>query len=178
MKREKLSMLPSQRFDDAAEIPVMERDGFVDDAVIQAILAGPVSPRHAIEPADLALAADDMDFAGWQLPKRKPTPFVDPTLAQSLIEQPIRRAAEPVLEESEFGEPGLGEPHRGSHRWWIAGLAGGLTAMLFSVLLLTLSSREHLEMEGLSIIRVPEKTQQPAKGTPPTPELTGLESEK
>jgi hypothetical protein len=174
MKREKLSMLPSQRFDDAAEMPVMERDGFVDDAVIQSILAGPVSPRHVVEPADLVLAADDMDFAGWILPKRKVSPFMQAPLIEQRLDLPLRRAAEPELDE-----PGLGEPHRGNHRWWIAGLAGGLTTMLFSVLLLTLSSREHLEMEGLSIIRVPEKTQQqPVKGTPPTPELTGLESEK
>lgn len=173
MKREKLSMLPSQRFDDVAEMPVMERDGFVDDAVIQSILAGPVSPRQVVEPADLVLAADDMDFAGWILPKRKTTPFHPVPVIEPRLELPVRRPAEPELDE-----PGLGEPHRGSHRWWIAGLAGGLTTMLFSVLLLTLSSREHLEMEGLSIIRVPEKTQQPAKGTPPTPELTGLESEK
>ena len=63
----KLSLLPSPRFDDVSGMPMVERDGFVDDAVVLALIAGPAMPRYQADSRDLALAADDMDFAGWCL---------------------------------------------------------------------------------------------------------------
>jgi hypothetical protein len=145
--------LPSTRYSSPSEMPVLERDGFVDDSVIQALLAGPVSPRQIWNPDDLVLSADEMDFAGWQLTKRSPD------FAATEAEVPpapwSRRAAPPVLEE-----PGLGEPHRGTHRWWIAGLAGAFSMVLFSLLLLSLSSHEKLEAESLSTAPRPATPQE------------------
>ena len=146
--------LPSTRFSNPSEMPVLERDGFVDDSVVQAILAGPVAPRQVWNPGDLVLAADEMDFAGWQLSHRLPD-FEQIQAALPAAPQP-RRAAPPVLEE----EPGLGEPHRGTHRWWLAGLAGAFTMLLFSLLLFSLSQHEKLEAEGLSTAPLPAASQQ------------------
>ena len=112
----------------------MEREGFVDEAVVYALVSGPQSSRGMPYRGDLALAVDDMDFAGWQLSSS--TPIRSAEVPPQVIDAIVRRAAPPVI-----AEPGLGLPHRGSHRWWLAGLAGALSTMLFSVLLLSLSSR-------------------------------------
>jgi hypothetical protein len=112
----------------------MEREGFVDEAVVQALISGPRQWRSTACHEDLALAADDLDFAGWQLPATPPPRAAE--IPSQVIDASTRRAAPPVLEES-----GIGEPHHGSHRWWLAGLAGAFSTMLFSLLLLTLSSR-------------------------------------
>lgn len=158
MNRLKLTVLPSNRADSDMDSSVMEREGFVDDAVVLALVAGPVQPRVLADQRDLILPADDMDFAGWSLstalPLRSiqgPTPF-----SERLDRQP----ALPTLEE-----PGLGSPHQGNHRWWLAGLAGALSTLLFSLLLLSLSNRGHLEIQGISII--PKPAAQPAPVVPP-----------
>lgn len=166
MNRLKLTVLPSNRAENDLDLPVMEREGFVDDAVVLALVAGPIQSRPLVDHRDLVLPADDMDFAGWSLsdslPLRsiqRPTPF---------SEALDRRPAPPTLEE-----PGLGDPHRGTHRWWLAGLAGALSTLLFSVLLLSLSNRGHLEIDGISIIRKPAT--QPA--TPLHPEKSAEDAE-
>jgi hypothetical protein len=128
-----LSPFPCLRAEEVALMPSIERDGFVDDAVVLALMAGPITPRERIaEPSELILAADELDFAGWSLPL--------PALpAETRVAPPApapRRAAPPA-----YLEPGLGEPHRGNHRWWLAGLAGAISTVLFSSLLLFLSSR-------------------------------------
>jgi hypothetical protein len=114
----------------------MESEGFVDEAAVMALIAAPSGNRSMAYPEDLVLAADDLDFAGWQLP---PTHAARPRAAEippPVIDAIVRRAAPPLLAES-----GIGIPHRGTHRWWLAGLAGVLSTMLFTLLLLTLSSR-------------------------------------
>jgi hypothetical protein len=165
------TILPSTRYSSPSEMPVLERDGFVDDSVVQAILAGPVAPRQTWNPEDLVLAADEMDFAGWQHTNRVPD-FEKAQAALPLEPQP-RRAAPPVLEE-----PGLGAPHRGTHRWWIAGLAGAFSMLLFSLLLFSLSQHEKLEAEGLSTTPLPASLQEtpvPKAGeTAEGPDISGV----
>jgi hypothetical protein len=134
MTRLNLSPLPSFRRDEASAASIRDREGFVDDSVVFALVAGPSVSRPMPEPAHLALSTDDTDFAGWRL-----SPFQ--RLGQTerndtLRDERAQRAAPPTLDE-----PGLGEPHRGEHRWWLAGLAGVLSTLLFSVLLLSLSAR-------------------------------------
>lgn len=142
----------------------------MDDAVVLAVIRGSVSPRPAADSADLVLAADDMDFAGWRLSPALP--------ARATEAPPVRRAAAPELEE----EPGLGEPHRGSHRWWLAGLAGAFSTMLFSVLLVSLASRGGSENENFSLIKpLPAGQPAPALEAPApaaAPELTGVPAGK
>lgn len=147
-----LSPLPILRAGDESGLLMIEREGFVDEAVVSALMFGPVSAsRQAPYPADLALAADDLDFAGWQL---SPLPESRQIQVHAEIEQPLRRPAPPVIEE-----PGLGSPHSGSHRWWLAGLAGILSTMLFSLLLINLSSRPGNHLEVFFAPRPPAKSQ-------------------
>jgi len=130
--------------------------GFVDDAVILAIVAGPPATRQGPLAANPALAASEMDFAGWRLPAAPPAAASQPG---------ARRAAPPAIEE-----PGIGEPHRGSHRWWLAGLAGATSTLLFSALLLTLASRTRPEDERVSIIRPQAAPQVNAEKPPAAPQ--------
>lgn len=170
----RLSPLPILRAADESASLMGERDGFVDEAVVTAMVFGPtVTTRQAPYPEDLALAADDLDFAGWKL-----SPPPHPRLLETapLSESPLRRPAPPVIEE-----PGLGLPHSGSHRWWLAGLAGVLSTMLFSLLLLNLSSRpaNHFEaffapLKHRSAQVVPVQEPSPAVA----PELTEISTRK
>lgn len=129
----RLSPLPSLRPEDESGSLLMEREGFVDEAVVTALMAESPYIRSTGYPEDLALAADDMDFAGRML---SAGPFRGSTLAPQAPTVVTGRAEPPVIEE-----PGLGAPHYGSHRWWLAGLAGVLSTMLFSLLFITLSAR-------------------------------------
>lgn len=166
----RLKPLPSIRSHDESDTLLMEREGFVDEAVVLAILNGPINHRNVAYPEDLALAADDLDFAGWQLPPSLPFR----TLADvptPVVVATIRRATPPVIEE-----PGLGSPHHGDHRWWLAGLAGLFSAMLFSLLLFTLSSRPGTAFETIPRpgILTGAKPMPPQKSDPlqASPELT------
>lgn len=164
MNRLNLSPFPSLRSDEASSIPRIEKDGFVDDDVVLALVAGTSPSRSSADPGDLALAADDMDFAGWCLPGRMRSPAPELKELKGAPYEFTRRPAPPQQEE-----PGLGEPHHGSHRWWLAGLAGALSTMLFSVLLLSLSARSASDADGLSIIRLRDKPKVSPASVPETP---------
>lgn len=166
-----LSPLPSVRTEDESGSFLLERDGFVDEAVISAMVSAPHHPvRSAGYPEDLALAADDMDFAGWRLSKAVTVRRAE--VPPQVIEAILRRAAPPAI-----AEPGIGASHQGSHRWWLAGLAGVLSTMLFSLLLLSLSARPGSRFEILSPQVLAPAKPLPVKDVQPavaTPELTDI----
>lgn len=158
MNSPRLSPLPTIRPSDESGLITMEKGGFVDESVVAALISDTHSGRSMAYPEDLALAADDLDFAGWQLPA---THAIRPRAAEippHVINAIVRRAAPPLI-----AEPGIGNPHHGSHRWWLAGLAAVLSTMLFTLLLLTLSSRTGAS-SGPMI--------QPAAATPSQPMLS------
>lgn len=163
-----LSPFPSLHPNEASSSMIPERDGFVDEAVVRALVSGPISHRQIPISAELALAADDLDFAGWCLP---PNPSSAQNKPQK-ISPP--RPTPPAQNES-----GLGEPHTGNHRWWLAGLAGAFTTLLFSLLLLTLSARplpasvDHLSVKPLTKPQPPIASRTTALRTP-TPQLTEI----
>ena len=131
-----LAPLPSTR---ATEDFAPGQVGFVDDAVVARLLSPVSASRIESCPADLALAADDMDFAGWQLAPSPNAPASAFRGTEEITEVPpltFRRATPPAVTE-----PGSGPPHDGNHRWWAAGLAGILATLLVTLLLLILSSR-------------------------------------
>lgn len=141
MKTLRLPSLPSVRHDEESASLQIERDGFVDDEAVFALLNGPTYPRSSPFPEDLVLTADDLDFAGWQLAN---TPQVRPAeIPPQVIDAIVRRASPPLSIE-----PGIGSPHLGSHRWWLAGLAGALSTLLFALLLVSLSSRQQSNRES------------------------------
>lgn len=137
----RLSPLPTLRPEDESGSLLMEREGFVDEAVVAALMAESPYGRSIGYPEDLALAADDMDFAGRTLSSG---PFRGSPLPSQAPAAAVRRADPPMVEE-----PGLGTPHRGSHRWWLAGLAGVLSTMLFSLLFITLAARSGSDPDSM-----------------------------
>lgn len=156
----------------------MEREGFVDESAVLALLSGPTHLRTSSYPEDLALAADDLDFAGWQLPIS--APVVRPAeFPPQVIDAIVRRRATPPS----LDEPGIGSPHFGSHRWWLAGMAGVFSTLLFTLLLITLSSRAPLNPEPVQPSRpVPSlqaATAEKADLTPKvSPELTDISTHR
>jgi hypothetical protein len=143
-----LNPLPGLRSGDDFSSAQMEREGFVDEAVVTAMLARPYMKRSVAYPEDLALAADDQDFAGWSLPT--PTTFRDtgfPSQAASVIAQPVAAPA--------AAEPEEDQPQSGNLLWWLAGLACVLSVVFFSAVLFTFTPQS----EAPSI----------KKGSPPAP---------
>jgi hypothetical protein len=136
-----LSPLPSLRKEEPSDSLIMEREGFVDEAVVMALMSGQLSNRSIPSSEFLALSSDDMDFAGWQL---------SPTLRTvSERDGDIMRRPSPPRLAAFSEEPGIGAPHCGAHRWWLAGLAGLLSTLVFSLLLLNLSSRPGSNIEAV-----------------------------
>lgn len=178
MKSLRLSQLPSVRMNDESGALQMEREGFVDESAVLALLSGPTHLRTSSYPEDLALAADDLDFAGWQLPIS--APVVRPAeFPPQVIDAIVRRRATPPS----LDEPGIGSPHFGSHRWWLAGMAGVFSTLLFTLLLITLSSRAPLNPEPVQPSRpVPSlqaATAEKADLTPKvSPELTDISTHR
>ena len=127
-----VSPLPSARINDNTEIHRFEMDGFIDDDVVIAMTQQPRYPRTSPLPQDLVLSADEQDFAGWQLPSQ---PIVVPSTPAGTETRPCP----PSLES------GIGNPHQGGHRWWLAGLAGALSTLIVSALLINLASRHQGE---------------------------------
>ena len=116
MKPLRLSLLPSVRANDESGSLQMEREGFVDEAAVLALISGPSRLRSAAYHEDLALAADDLDFAGWQLPAAPPARPAE--FPPQVIDAIVRRATPPASEES-----GIGEPHS-RHPPLVAGRVG------------------------------------------------------
>jgi hypothetical protein len=87
-------------------------------------------------PEDLALVSDDLDFAGGQLPATQVARLRTAEIPPHVIHTIVRRTAPPLVAESDSGTT-----FHGTHRRWLAGLAGVLSTILFTLLLLSLSSR-------------------------------------
>lgn len=171
MNLQNLSPLPSQRSETDCGSPFDGQDSFVDDEVVLALVTGSAISRSAANPNDLALAADDMDFAGWSLSSALPDRSVRAEYA------PDRRAAPPELEE-----PGIGEPHKGSHRWWLAGLAGALSTMIFTLVLIAISNRRPPDVNVITVIRpqpsVPALPNTRSSDSKLSAEITGMTPEE
>jgi len=150
-----LNPLPSPRSEEESLNRKMEREGFVDEAVITAMIARPYARRSVACPDDLALAADDQDFASWShapaAPLRVAEPVSQPEPAPAEISPLVFRAPAPAKAEQQEVQP----QQRGSHLWWIAGLACVLSLAFFAAVLF--SSTPWTEAPSFK------------KGTPPTP---------
>lgn len=145
-----LNPLPGLRSGDDFTSAQMEREGFVDEAVVTAMLARPYMKRSVAYPEDLALAADDQDFAGWSLPTT--APFRDtgfPSRAASAVVHPVAAPA--------TAEPEEDQPQSGNLLWWLAGLACVLSVIFFSAVLFSFTPQS----EAPSI----------KKGSPPAPAI-------
>lgn len=128
---------PAPRFESQEHQPLP--DGFVDDHVIEALLTLPLSnTRVSSVPTDLVLSSDENDFAGWSVPSHSPF--------RVIAEHHDRAAVHPTY----FAEtdPGIGEPHRNGHRWWIAAVTSAASALLLSFLFTQLADRNDFGSAG------------------------------
>lgn len=121
MTRLNLSPLPCTRLPEETCQTPADLQGFVDDAVVLALLTGTTDSGPHGNSGALALAASETDFAGWSLTSALPARSIGTT---------ARRPAPP-----ELAKPGMGEPQC----WWLAGLAGAISTFLVSALLIPLS---------------------------------------
>ncbi len=128
-----LAPIPVSRMDNAGEHHVSVPDDFVDDDVIASLLSTPSVQRASSVHSDLVLSSDDDDFAGWAVQRRSPFRII--------AEQQERAALPETPIETDFSEPGLGRPHRGGHRWWIATATGISSALILSLLFSNLATR-------------------------------------
>lgn len=131
--------------DSAVDRPFMQ--GFVDEAVIDRILAntpaaGRLQPgRTAPVHEDLVLSSGDDDYAGWHggiCPRMAARPtFSLPLSVAAISHQPHPRRATPP----EILEPGLDPAYRSGHRWWLAAAAGAVASLVFTAVLVSVSLR-------------------------------------
>lgn len=106
-------------------------EDFVDDAAISSLISSmPIAESVAWESRPPQPAAED--YAGWMVPERKAPRFL-------IKERPRRRNQPRRAQGTAQAEPGIGLPHRGPHRWWLASLAGATSTLLFAGLLFYLS---------------------------------------
>ncbi len=120
----------------------MEREGFVDEKAVSAMVSRPFHTRYVPCPEDLVLSLDDMDFAGWHTPS--PVTFKRAAeVPPQVIEAIVRRSAPPL---SRVSIPNTLPP--GNVRWWLAGLAGALTTLLASVLFVGFSPGPRKTLEN------------------------------
>jgi hypothetical protein len=136
----KLSPLPCAL--PAEDNPAVMRGecGFVDEAVVRALMAGPVfSPRVENERLGVVAKANALDFAGWCL--------TTPAVVEVIPASP-RRPSPPVLSDR-----APGEPYRGPHPGWLAGMAGATCSLLVAGLWLQLTPQASRQSEPITRIR-------------------------
>jgi hypothetical protein len=127
-----LSPLPSQRAEDPSGSQFLEQEGFVDEGVVRSMVSGTYFSRTTAYPEDLALAADDSDYAGWQVTQsRMPRAAEVPPQVISAI---VRHSTPPTAGNT------VRHSQAGKRRWWLAGLALSLSSL--GVLAL-MSARSH-----------------------------------
>lgn len=142
-----LAPLPTTRADENSTPWQNGQVGFVDDAVVARLITPARTPRLESCPEDLALAADDLDFAGWQLDSVSNSTESAFCGTEDLIEVPpllFGRATPPAIRQAS-----IDAGYDSNHRWWIAGLAGVLATLVVTLLLLILSSRPATGAESL-----------------------------
>lgn len=152
-----LSPLPSVRPDENSDSLRIEQEGLVDEDVVTALVNSPLHIRASPAPPEPPIPMDEEDFAGWKpvtpppaaipaAPPPSPTPRpvaavetpVKPSPAPAVAAQ-IRRAAPPRIESPSETEP----PRPESGGWWLACLAGILTAAAICLVLYYLLNGAH-----------------------------------
>jgi len=165
MQRLPLRPLPSVRAEHPNDSENYAANGFVDEEAIARLMQAPHARRQLPRPEDLVLPSSDQDFAGWH--RTAVPPFLVMENLASAADPPVKRAKPP-----EIDEPGIGQPVGPEHRWWLACVAGMMATFLFSMLLLSISSRN----SGGTPLVVPEPATRPIQAAEPAaasgPEIT------
>lgn len=162
MDSQTLTPLPSEITDENTGYRRVYTEGFVDESAILSVIANGPYERIFVKPEEMVLSSSEDDYAGWSLPV--PSPF------RSMLDvsnpAPVAMARKPAPPRLDgipsLSEPGIAEPHRGNHRWWLFGVSGAMTCGIFSLTLLSLAQRSSLKdamagyMPGSRSIPAPE----------------------
>jgi hypothetical protein len=128
-----VSQLPFVRSEGNTHSVMMEQDGFVDEAVVNAMVSKPMGRRSMAKPSDMVLSAEELDFAGWDFPvaavERVPKPVAVPV---AMIVRPVEADKVAPLKLSRARE----QHPENTGRWWLAGLLGVIATIVFSLVLL------------------------------------------
>lgn len=154
------SASPRQRLAETSNLQSMEPDGFVDDEVVFALIAGRSQPRVMADSQDLVLPAEDIDFAGWTMPAPLPSRFTPPIVSPP--ESHERRPEPPKMQKAPA-------PPRTQSigRWWFACLIGTLFTLSLAALLYALADRGILSFEGFPFPAGQQEA--PLQSTPEAP---------
>ena len=139
-----LSPFPTRRADDESPLPLMQREGFVDEAVVATLVRESQLGRSVAYPDDLALAADDLDFAGWSLAKTVPTRSAE--VPPQVIDAIVRRASPQV---SSVLRSDTRRPR--NRRSWRVGLA---ILLIAAVIVLSAAHLESFLQTGFSCEKI------------------------
>ncbi len=165
-----LAPFPCEKSEQATGYRRVHGEGFVDEAVVLSVIAKGAYDRVYVRPEEMVLSSSEDDFAGWALPVASPfRSMTDVPVRLSVVE--TRLPAAPSLDGvRKFSEPGLDEPHRGSHRWWLFGMSGAMTCGILSLTLLSLAQRANVQEVIAGYTSSPRKAQ-PAAFVTSQPEV-------
>ncbi len=139
-----LTPLPSETPDDARGYRRTFNEGFVDESVVLSVIAKGPYERVYVKPEDMVLSSSEDDYAGWSLPVPSPFRTLLDVQSPEVATAPKLPAAPSLDGIRKFSEPGIAEPHRGNHRWWLFAISGAMTCGILSLTLLSLAQRESL----------------------------------
>jgi hypothetical protein len=149
----------------------VQNEGFVDEAVVLSMIARGAYERVYVQPEEMVLSSSEEDYAGWALPVASPFRSMmhwEKTMAAAAA--PVKVPAAPSLDGiRKLAEPGLAEPYRGTHRWWLFGATGALSCGLLSLTLLSLALR--LEVERPTAAPTPVSPKAEVESLLPTHEI-------
>lgn len=147
-----LTPIPSLRSSEQSHPRRIEEDGFVDESAVRAMMLIQSAPfRRQSSSNDLALASDDLDFAGWHAPRQTPVSGPPPPvlLAKSAAPQlaktkPLAFVPSPVTRISRRKSP---SPKKS--RSWIPTIAGILTLALSFILIAILVAERDFTFQSI-----------------------------
>ncbi len=158
-----LTTLPSERSEASKGYQRVQTEGFVDESLVLAVISKGPYERTYVKPEDMVLSSSEDDYAGWALPVASPfREFARRETVASVEEAaPVRTPAAPTL-KGRLGnsEPGIAEPHRGKHRWWLFGISGAMTCTILSLTLLSLAQRTEIEKAMAGYTAIPPKMEE------------------
>lgn len=137
-----LSPLPSVRSQEDSNALFLEREGFVDEEAVSALVAQPFHTRTVPSPHDFVLTLDDMDYAGWHNASPtavKRTAEVPPQVINAIV----RHSAPPARLEFNPKAPAPDDT-----RWWLAAVGGVFTALLASAIFVGVSPGPRKALEN------------------------------
>lgn len=140
-----LSPFHCEKSEEATGYRRFRNESFVDEAVVLSVIAKGTYDRGYARSEEMVLSSSVEDFAGWALPVASPFRGIADTPV-TFFTHPARLPATPSPEGlRKFSEPGLSEPHRGNHRWWLFGVSGAIACGILSLPFLSLAHRSNIK---------------------------------